>query len=93
MRGTLEEEFQKRLFVHQTFVLGSYLMHKYLTRKSVINSSLPENILHQKADDYSSQTMEKAMKRGTFGNLYEKAWREWGINLPENFSVIDLFEE
>ena len=89
MQETLENEFTQRMFIHQSAILGGYLMNEYMERESKKGGVLlPEFIIKMQADEYSNKVMEEAIKEGTFIAMYEEAWKHISKTIPENFSVL-----
>lgn len=89
MQDTLESELTKRIFIHQTGILGGYLMNKYIENEANKGGvQLPDFIIKMKASEHADEVMKEAMQNGTFINMYEEAWQHISQVLPENFTVL-----
>ena len=86
---TVEQEFQARVFLHQTSILGGYLMNDIInTEKAKSGIQLPDFILREEADKISNEVIQMAIKDGTFKALYEGAWDRIKADIPEHFKVM-----
>ena len=86
---TLEQEFTARVFVHQTSILGGFIMTEYInSEKAKGGIQLPEPILIQEADKVSNQIIQDSIKDGTFTKLYESAWNRIKADIPEHLKVM-----
>ena len=82
---TLEQEFMERVFLHRAAILGGYIESRFYKRR--LKKGIERSSLEDEADLHSNKVMERALEKGIFNNLYEKAWRELVNDFPENFSV------
>ena len=86
---TLEQEFQARVFLHQTSILGGYIMNDIInTEKAKGGIQLPDFILIEEADKASNRIVQKALQDGTFTKLYENAWNNISSSIPEHLKLL-----
>lgn len=86
---SLEQELNSRIFVHKVALVGGALMHDYINEeKAKKGIALPDFIISQNADEYSSKIIQEALKTGTFEELYNKIWEQVKDVLPEDTIVI-----
>ena len=87
MTMTLEKELQARIFLHQTAVLGAYIMKDYMDKANEGYVKIPDFMLEDMADQYSNQIIQQSLKMGTFNNWYNEAWNRIAPTIPEHLNV------
>ena len=84
----LEKEFTARVLLHKVAICKGVLANKYIQEQKAQDIVLPDNYLEQNAMEYANQVVQDAMSKGMLDEIYEKAWNNTVIHMPDNFSIM-----
>ena len=90
MGMTLEQELRARIFLHKVAITGGVLTSEYLQSQSNGAVKLPRFQVEEQADEYSNDIIKKALEKGTFDALYEKAWAKIADKIPDDTNLINV---